>query len=159
MLYALIDAAFLAGLGGWMAVAVTDNWRHPDLNEEAVATVVRLDFLAKDFPEEYKQIAYRRIDDPRRIRFMFQSIRLAETAAAIGLLFSALLSILAAFGGIAPDTATTCALISAVFFTCIWAGFVIGGNYYCYWYCHQWAQSNHMMMMYWGFFVTLVLLN
>jgi hypothetical protein len=35
---------------------------------------------------------------------------------------------------------------------------VIGGNYFAYWYCHQWAQSNHFMLMYWGFFVLIVLL-
>ncbi len=158
MLFFLVDAALVAGLAVWMTLAVADNWVHPRMNEESVAVVVRMDFLAKDYPEDYAMIAHRRIDDPRTISLLFQVIRLAETLAAGVLILSTLLLGLAALGIVAPATATGVSVLSVAFFTSIWAGFLIGGNRYAYWYCHQWAQSNHFMFMYWGFFVLVVLM-
>lgn len=153
----LVNAALVAGLGSWMAVAVVDNWRHPRLNEEAVATVLRFDLMARDYPEDFALMAYRRIDAPRTIRRLFQAIRLAETVAAAALVGSALLILLAAGGFVPVALATGAGIVSTAFFTLIWAGFLIGGNYFAYWYCHQWAQSNHFMLMVWGFLVLLVL--
>ena len=154
----LVEAALVAGLGTWMAVAVADNWRHPKLNEEAVATVVRFDLMAEQYPEDFQPLAHRRIEDPVVIRRLFHAIRAAETAAAVALFLSAILLVLAAGGAASTLLATGAAILSATFFTLIWGGFVIGGNYFAYWYCHQWAQSNHFMLMYWGFFVLLVLM-
>lgn len=65
-------------------------------------------------------------------------------------------TILAAGGAASAGLATGAALVSTAFFTLIWGGFIIGGNYFAYWYCHQWAQSNHFIFMYWGFFVLIV---
>lgn len=158
VIYLLVDAALVFGLAVWMVVAVADNWRHPQLNEEAVAMVLRFDFMARDYPAEYQHVAYRRIDDPVTIRRMFQAIRAAETLAALALLISGTALVLAAFGAVSVDVATAMAVLSAAFFSLVWAGFVIGGNYFAYWYSHQWGQSNHFMLMFWGFFVLLVLL-
>ncbi len=154
----LVDAALVVGPGVWMTVAVVDNWRHPRLNEEAVAMVVRLDLMEQMYPEDFAQIAHRRIDSPVIIGRLFRAVRLFETLAAIALLASALLLGLAAGGLVAGTLASGAAILSAAFFVSIWGGFVIGGNYFAYWYCHQWAQSNHFMLMYWGFFVLVVLL-
>ncbi len=155
----LVDALLVAGLGLWMTVAVADNWRHPKLNEDAVAMVVRFDLMAEQFPEEFAPLAHRRIEDPRLIRLLFQTMRLAETVAAICLIGAALLLIGAALGFAGVAFAQAAAVAGAAFFVCIWAGFVIGGNYFAYWYCHQWAQQNHFMVMFWGLFVLLILLN
>lgn len=154
----LVEAALVAGLGVWMSVAVADNWLHPKMNEEAVAMVVRFDLMAKAYPADFRMVAHRQITSPGIISLLFKSVRLAETLAAISLLLSAGLLVLAAAGVIDGLVATAAAVLSAAFFTTIWAGFVIGGNYFAYWYCHQWAQSNHFMLMYWGFFVLVVLL-
>jgi hypothetical protein len=62
------------------------------------------------------------------------------------------------FGLFDAGSATTAASGRHAFFVLIWAGFIIGGNYFHYYYCHQWGQSNHFMFMYWGFFVLLVLI-
>jgi hypothetical protein len=153
----LVEAALVAGLGSWMAVAVVDNWRHPRLNEEAVATVLRFDLMARDYPEDFALIAHRRIAAPRTIRRLFQAIRLAETVAAAALIGSALLHVLAAGGLVPVALATGAGIVSAAFFTLIWAGFLIGGNYFAYRYCHYCAQSNHLMLLFWGFLVLLVL--
>lgn len=154
----LVDALLVAGLCVWMTVAVADNWRHPKMNEETVAMVVRFDLMAELYPDDFRQIAHRRIDDPRTIGRLFRAIRLVETVSAAALCVSVLLLVLAAWGAIHTVVATAVALISAAFFTTIWAGFLIGGNYFAYWYCHQWAQSNHFMLMFWGLFVVVVLL-
>ncbi|MEY8840511.1 DUF2165 family protein [Cribrihabitans sp. XS_ASV171] len=154
----LVDAALVAGLGVWMTVAVADNWLHPRLNEEAVAMVVRLDLMEQMYPDDFAQIAHRRIESPVTIGRLFRTVRLFETLAAVALLLSVLLLVLAAGGLVASTLATGAAILSATLFVSIWGGFVIGGNYFAYWYCHQWAQSNHFMLMYWGFFVLVVLL-
>ncbi|MEM1065518.1 MAG: DUF2165 family protein [Pseudomonadota bacterium] len=155
----IVDAFLVAGLAIWMVVAVADNWRHPKLNEEAVAMVVRFDLMAEQFPDDFAPLAHRRIEDPRQIRLLFQAMRLAETVAAVALVAATLMLLGAAAGlaGVAP--AKVSAIASVAYFACIWAGFVIGGNYFAYWYCHQWAQSNHFMVMFWGLFVLLILLN
>ena len=159
VLLLLVDAALVAGLAAWMIVAVADNWRHPKLNEDAVAMVVRFDVMASEFPDEFAALAHRRIDDPKLIGALFRAMRLAETVAAVTLSRASLLLIGAAGGAVAPSVAQVVSVASAAFFACIWAGFVIGGNYFAYWYCHQWAQSNHFMVMFWGLFVLLILLN
>ncbi len=157
-LYLLVDAVLVGTLGVWMAVAVADNWRHPKLNLEAVAMVVRFDLMARDYPDDFALLAHRRIDDDALIARLFHMIRAAETLAAIVLFLSAGLLLGAALGAVAAPVATGAAVLSTALFATIWAGFVIGGNYFAYWYCHQWAQSNHFMLLYWGLFVLLVLL-
>ncbi|MEM6940644.1 MAG: DUF2165 family protein [Pseudomonadota bacterium] len=155
----LVDAVMVAALAVWMVVAVADNWRHPKLNEEAVAMVVRFDLMAEQYPDDFSALAHRRIADPRIIGLLFRAMRLAETIAACLLTLAAGLLLGAALGVLDASIAQAVALLSVAFFVLIWAGFVIGGNYFAYWYCHQWAQSNHFMVMYWGFFVLVVLLN
>jgi predicted small integral membrane protein len=154
----LVDAALVAALGCWMAVAVYDNWRHPQLNREAVAMVMRFDIMARDYPEDFRVVAHRRIESAAVIEAAFQAVRLAETLAAVALLGAAFGLVGAAFGTFDPQLATVTALVATAWFCLIWAGFIIGGNYFHYYYCHQWGQSNHFMFMYWGFFVVLVLL-
>ena len=152
----MIEAALVASLGLWMAVAVYDNWRHATLNREAVAMVMRFDLMAREYPEDYRLVAHRRIESEAVISAAFNAIRLVETVAALALFGVALA--LAGFGQVDTDTARTAAMIATTFFILIWAGFIVGGNYFHYYYCHPWGQSNHFMFMYWGFFVLLVLM-
>ncbi|MEM9854201.1 MAG: DUF2165 family protein [Pseudomonadota bacterium] len=154
-----LDALLVLGLAAWMIVAVADNWRHPKLNEDAVAVVVRFDAMAREFPDEFALLAHRRIEDAGTIRLMFRAIRLAETVAAMALSASVILLALASIGLAGSAFATGAALLSVAYFASIWAAFVIGGNYFAYWYCHQWAQSNHLMLLFWSLFVFIILLN
>jgi len=158
MILLLVAAILVSGPAVWMTFAVADNWLHPRLNEEAVAMVMRFDMMAVEYPDDFKLLAHRRIEDPEKIRRAFQGIRLAETLAAIAMSVSALLLAGAAFGYFDTVTAVTIAILSMAIFVSVWAGFIIGGNFFAYWYCHQWAQSNHFMLLYWGFFVLLALL-
>jgi len=154
----MIEAALVASLGLWMAVAVYDNWRHARLNREAVAMVMRFDLMAREFPEDFRLVAHRSIESEAVISLVFNAMRLAETVAALALSGAAVALALAGFGQLDADTARTAAMIATTFFILIWAGFIVGGNYFHYYYCHPWGQSNHFMFMYWGFFVLLVLM-
>ncbi|MEM7722073.1 MAG: DUF2165 family protein [Pseudomonadota bacterium] len=154
----LVEAALVAALGVWMAVAVYDNWRHAQLNREAVAMVMRFDIMERDYPEDYKIVAHRKVTSEAVITMMFNIIRVAETLAALVLLGAACGLLGAALGAFSVETATIFAIVGTAYFSLIWAGFIIGGNYFHYYYCHQWGQSNHFMFMYWGFFVMLVLM-
>ena len=42
------------------------------------------------------------------------------------------------------------ALTGALLFTCVWAGFLGLGNYFCYWFCHEAGQNTHYQMTLWG---------
>jgi len=158
MLVLLIEAALVASLGVWMTVAVIDNWRHPALNREAVAMVMRFDLMERDFPDDFAIVAHRKIDDDRTIDLTFHTIRLAETLAAFLLLCAAGLLVLTSVGAASEAVALNTALLAVTFFSLIWAGFIVGGNYFHYYFCHQWGQSNHFMFMYWGLFVLVILL-
>jgi hypothetical protein len=154
----LVEAALVAGLGTWMALAVYDNWRHAKLNRDGVAMVMRFDIMERDYPDDFKLVAHRKVTNERAIALVFGAIRLAETLAAL-LLFAAVFGLFgAALGTFDSANAQVFAIVACAYFTLIWAGFIIGGNYFHYYYCHQWGQSNHFMFMYWGFFVLLVLM-
>ena len=156
---ALIAQAAVTGcLAAWTVTAVRDNWMHPRINLEAVAMVMRFDRMAADFPEDFALLAHRRIDDPRLHRLAFRLIVASETLAAILLSLGATLLVLAAFGAVGTLAAKSVAVAGTVVFSATWAGFVAGGNHFAYWYCHEGAQTTHMMLVVWGFLATILLL-
>lgn len=158
-LFFLLDAALTGALCSWMVVAVADNWRHPAMNRDALAMVLRLDLLAKEYPDVFAQLAHRRVEDERSIAAIFALVRWFETLAALMLLAATLALLTAAAGLVAGGAATAAAVTATLLFILIWSGFIIGGNYFCYWYCHGWAQANHFFLMIWGLLVLIVLLN
>ena len=91
------------------------------------------------------------------IRAFFQTMRLAETIAEAALLLASMLLVTAIFSPGIAALAQGLAVLGTAFFTCIWSGFIIAGNYFAYWCCHHWAQSNHFMEMYLGLFVLVIL--
>ena len=156
-LFLLLDAALVGALGLWMVVAVADNWLNPVLNRDAVKMVVTFELMALEYPEHYQQVAHRKITRETTISLLFQSMRAAETVAAAVLICGAGALALAALGAVSAEIATMLALIGTVFFSLVWAGFIIGGNYFAYWYCHQWGQMNHFSLLFWGLLVALYL--
>ena len=144
-------------LAGWMIAGVADNWIHPKLNEEAVAMVTRFDRMARDFPQDYALLACRRVADPRWIRRLFYALVTWETVAAIGLSVGTAMLGAALFGWVELETARMAATLGALAFTLNWAGFLIGGNYFAYWYCHFQAQVTHFLLALWGTLVIILL--
>lgn len=154
----LLAEALMTGLIGlWMVTGAVDNWRFPDLNRAAVATVLRMERMAAQYPEEFAHVAHRRLTDDRVIRFLFRVVVLCETLAALLLCLGASLLAVAGLVGADPALAHTVALAGAMVFTAIWAGFLIGGNYFCYYYCHFEGQFTHFLLVIWGSIVTTLL--
>ena len=145
-------------IAAWIITGVIDNWRHPGLNLEAVRKVVSLEAMARDYPAEYAILAHRRMTNPARIRALFGLIVAWESLTALLLGAGGLMLAGAALGLGDPATARTAALLGAVAFTLCWAGFLAGGNYFSYWYCHFPAQATHFFLAIWGSVVTGVLL-
>ncbi|MEM8648710.1 MAG: DUF2165 family protein, partial [Pseudomonadota bacterium] len=82
---------------------------------------------------------------------------LAELIAALLLWLGAGWLALAGFGMADVESARVAALVGTIAFTGVWASFLIGGNHFSYWYCHEWAQNNHFQLVVWGT-ATMVLL-
>ena len=155
----LYAEALMTGLIGlWMVTGALDNWRFPDLNRAAVATVLRMDRLAEQYPEEFAQVAHRRLTDDGVIRLLFRIVVLWESVAALLLCVGAALLALSGLFGADPATARAIALAGAMAFTANWAAFLIGGNYFCYYYCHFEGQFTHFLLVIWGSVVTGILM-
>lgn len=146
----LVQACLTASLAVWMAHGAWLNWRHPALNEEFVAAVMGLEGLEEEAPDVYSHVARRRVADRRLIRAAFQLIRLWETLVALVLAAGAALLAAAAFGAGPADAAQAVALVGATGFTLTWAAFLIGGDYFCYWYRYFSSQATHFLLAIWG---------
>ncbi len=157
----LFAEAVMTGLIGlWMATGALDNWRFPELNRATVAQVMRMERMEQQYPEEFSHVAHRRVSDVRVVNLAFRLIVLWESLSAILLcLGSAMLAVAALTGG-DIGFARNIAIAGALSFTVNWAGFLIGGNYLCYYYCHFEGQFTHFMLVIWGSLVcTLLVLS
>ena len=154
----LFALAVLTGLAGlWMATGVWDNWRFPEVNRRLVGEVMRLERLETAYPEVFAPVAHRRAS-ARSIRLCFRAVVLWETSAALLLCAGAAMLFGAALAGSEGAVARPVALLGALAFTATWAGFLAGGNYFLYYYCHFEGQMSHFMLLIWGTTTTLALL-
>ena len=145
-------------IAAWIATGALDNWLHPRLNLDAVRMVVSLEAMAREYPAEYAGLAHRRMTDPRRIAALFYLIVAWESLTALLLLAGAALLGAAALGAETAEAGRMLATLGAVAFTLCWAGFLAGGNYFGYWYCHFPAQATHFFLAIWGSLVTGILI-
>ena len=153
----MIDTALLVAqtaatgfLAAWMFTGVKDNWLHPDLNGAVVGVILRIEKMQLNFPQEYAQIKHRRVESDRVHRAIFWLIVLWETLALIVLVIATVAMGLALVGVVSPDIARSLALMGVLLFTSVWAGFLIFGNHWVYWYCHEWGQNSHFQLLLWG---------
>jgi len=154
----LAQAAAVASLAGWIVSGVIDNWRHPRINQDAVEMVMRLDLLERDFPSEFDAVKHRRVRSSGVVRLAFLAIVLWETLTAILLVLASGLLLLSVVGIVDPEVGRAWGLVGAAAFVITWAGFLVGGNYFCYWYGHFPAQATHFFLAIWGT-VAMVLLS
>ena len=154
----LIAAAVMVLLLGlWMLVGVWDNWRYPRINKDIVAQVMRLERMEQDYPNEFARVAHRRVSSESHISVAFWMVCLWESLATILLLIGAVLLGSASMNGADPETARNVALAGALVFTSNWAGFLIGGNYFLYYFCHFEGQFTHFLLLIWGAVVVTML--
>ncbi len=154
---ALAQTCLTAYLGAWLLLGVRDNIAHPSMNAEGTTDVLELTRLKEAYPETYGLIEGRRVTSRTLQRAAFVFVVCCEVLVCLVLWGAAIWMVLAMCGLADPVQARTAALAGALGFTTVWTGFLIVGNHFAYWYCHQWAQNTHFQMTLWGI-GTMVLL-
>ena len=111
---------------------------------------MRMDRFAEMYPDDFKQVAHRRINNPSMHNALYWFIVVCELLATVLLWVGVVWLALAVFGSADIASARVAALIGVLTFTSVWAGFLIVGNHFGYWYCHEWAQNTHFQLIIWG---------
>lgn len=137
-------------IGAWLALGVRDNILYPSVNETYTAAVFEMARMKEEYPDEYAHVAHRAITDRGLQKWAFRIVVLAELLTTL-VLFAGVTALLMALLGVGSiATGRIVAMIGAMMFTAIWAGFLIVGNHFCYWLCHEGAQNTHYQMTLWG---------
>lgn len=144
-------------LAAWLTTGVFENIFYPKLNSVFTSEVLEMTRLRDDYPEAYAMMAHRRIVNPATQKWLFRLIVLWELAATIALWIGYTVLTMAMFDLADPNIARALGLLGTILFTATWAGFLIAGNWFCYWFGHEGAQNTHFQMVLWGM-ATLVLL-
>mgnify|MGYP001156779569 CR=1 FL=1 len=153
----LAQTLMTTSLAGWLLFGVLDNYLTPSLNRGFVGSVLTFERLKDMYPEDYARVSYREIKNPAIHRAVFVVIVAAETLVCTVLFVAIVMMFRALFGLVDPDSARTIALIGVLGFTLIWAAFLVFGNWFLLWMCHEWAQNSHFQLLLWGI-ATMVLL-
>ncbi len=154
---AVAQTCLTAYLGAWLLLGVRDNITRPSMNAVGTTEVLELKRLKDAYPEDYALIEGRRVTSRTLQWAAFVFIVCCEVLVCIVLWGAAIWMVLAMSGLADLEQARIAALAGALGFTSIWSGFLIVGNHFAYWYCHQWAQNTHFQMTLWGI-GTMVLL-
>ncbi len=141
----------------WLGLAVFDNMRHADVNRSDVAKVLDLEAL-KEEPEIRARVAQRAISNPRTVRLLFAAIVAAETVVALALSLAAICLVLALLGVAENAFAHAFAIYAVTGFCAIWTGFLIGGQWFFYWY-GDFGQRTHLLLAIWGVATLMVVLQ
>lgn len=137
-------------IAGWLSIGVWDNIQFPSVNETYTAQVVSMTRMRQEFPDEYAEVAHRAVTDRWWQTMMFRAVVAAECLATVLLWLGVIGMLMALVGTRSVEAAKTVAMLGAMSFTGIWAAFLIVGNYFCYWFCHEGAQNTHYQMTLWG---------
>ncbi|TMM52925.1 DUF2165 family protein [Sulfitobacter sabulilitoris] len=143
----------------WLSLGLRDNLLFPALNLSSIAEVMRMDRMRKDYPDEFAVLAHRAVTDPRLHRIVFLTVLLVEALTCLVLWLGVVALLVAAAGAASVDAGRGLALAGATLFTGLWAGFLIGGNHFSYWFCHEAAQNTHFQMTLWGVGSMIVLMQ
>lgn len=153
----LAQIALLTGIAAWLATGVYDNIVYPDNNEVFTAQVMTMERMQVEYPEHFAHVAHRVITSRAVQKMAFRIVVLAEALACIVLWLGVGALVLSLFGTVEQTTARAVALLGATLFTSVWAGFLVVGNYFCYWFCHEAGQNTHYQMTLWGIGVMVFL--
>ena len=156
---ALIFAQTIAtgSIAAWMFTGVRDNILYPTQNETYTAEVMEMRRIREDFPEAFAPVSHRAVTDRRTQVRAFRAVVIVETLAFVVLALGTIAMIGALFGVVGVNGARAIAIIGAAAFICVWAGMLIVGNHFCYWFGHEGAQMTHFQMNLWGLAVLILL--
>jgi len=132
----------------WLTLGVLDNILYPSINRDAVTDVLGMTALA-DYPKVEARVGHRRLTSSRLVVWLFRLIVAGELAATLLLWLAVLALAGAGFGWVGDGIAHTLALIGLLAFTGVWAAFLIGGQWFYYWYGDH-GQHTHMLAALWG---------
>lgn len=135
---------------GWMFTGVRDNILYPAQNETYTAQVMEMQRIRDEFPQAYEPVAHRAITDRKTQLLAFRAVVFAEAIACLLLCLGTAALILALFGAVGSDGARALAMLGASVFTAVWAGMLVVGNHFSYWFGHEGAQLTHYHMNMWG---------
>ncbi|MFN3646729.1 MAG: DUF2165 family protein [Gemmobacter sp.] len=155
----LVQAGVLALMAAWLTLGLRDNLVHPDLNETFTAEVLSLARMKRDYAAIAAMVAHRAIDDRRTQRRLFRLIVAAEALVVLAL-WVAVATLCAHLAGLLPHApAQAVGLLAAFGFTALWGAFLVAGNHFCYWFCHDAAQNTHFQLALWGMGAMLLLVQ
>ncbi|WP_299502190.1 DUF2165 domain-containing protein [uncultured Roseobacter sp.] len=154
----LLAQAIATGLiASWLTLGLRDNLLYPSVNETYTAEVLAMTRMRETYPDAFKEVAHRAISDRKLQRGAFRLVILVEGIACALLWVGTIGLLMGSTGTATPETGRALALLGATSFTAVWAGFLIVGNHFCYWFCHEDAQNTHYQMTLWGL-ATMVLI-
>ncbi len=154
-IFVLVQSVVVALPAAWLSLGAFDNILHSRINRDAVARVLALEAL-REWPDVRERIGHRAVTNERTVRRVFILVVIAECVASVVLWTGAIGLGIAFFGLADHDRARDLAMIGALGFTGIWASFLIGGQWFYYWY-HTYGQSTHLKATLWGL-ATLIIL-
>lgn len=146
----LTQILMLTLIASWLTTGVRDNILYPAQNETFTTEVLTMARLKADYPESYELIAHRAIRDRATQLLLFRVAVVAESIVTLVLWVGVVLMGLALIGVVSPDLARAVAVLGTAGFIAIWAGFLIIGNHFAYWFGHEGAQNTHFQMTLWG---------
>ena len=153
----IAQTASVLFLALWLTTGVYENLFYPTINSTFTAEVVEMTRLREEYPDAYALVAHRRITNPATQMLLFRLVVLWEVLATLLLWAAVIVLFFTVFAVMEPAHARTLGVLAALAFTTTWAGFLIIGNWFCYWFCHEGAQNTHFQMTLWGL-ATMVLL-
>lgn len=146
----LAQTAAVVFITAWLSTGVYENLFKPNLNSTFTAQVLDMERMREEYPEAYADVAHRRISNPTVQKLLFRLIVVWEICATLVLWLAVGVMVLSVLGFVAPTQAKGIAILGALLFTSTWAGFLIVGNWFCYWFCHYEGQNTHFQMTLWG---------
>lgn len=140
----------IAAIAAWLATGVYDNIVYPLNNELYTAQVMSMERMKEEYPIEYERVAHRAIEDRTIQLIAFRTVVAVELIACVMLCVGVVALLMALVGTGSVEMGRSLALIGATLFTAVWAGFLVVGNYFCYWFSHEGGQNTHYQMTLWG---------
>jgi predicted small integral membrane protein len=144
-------------IAAWMFTGVRDNILYPSQNENYTSEVMEMRRIQEGYPEAFESVKHRAITDRKTQLLAFRAIVVVEALACLILSIGTVMLGLALFGAASTDAAKAVALVGATIFMSVWAGMLIVGNHFSYWFGHEGAQFTHFMMCLWGLGVMVLL--
>ena len=153
----ITQTAAVFTLAAWLSLGVFENILHPEFNRRFTNEVLELTRISEEYPEVYALVKYRRITSQVLQNGIFLAI-VCWQFVSVAVLWGGTISLfLAVFDLFEIEKALAIGLLGTLLFTMTWAGFLIVGNWFCYWLCHGEGQNTHFQMMLWGIATSILM--